>query len=462
MPHPLPPALPSIVQPSRSEDIPLTASTNTPASLSDFTQPVSLIAPSPSNPSGSNATKSAELLGPAVGVGYPTMPNETRVLVSPNPPESSDTLPLAPTESFSISSSSITKKLNASLPLPLAPPAPLPLCSPSSSAPPAPSALLFRFTVVQPQPATLSVLAQEEQQRQPVVQPPPPPSLPTPKPPSPTPGQTSGPNSSPVGERIIELSSQRQEYDTQRHIVTAEGNVELRTSGVVLTANRLQANLQNLIAVAEGNVIVTRGQQVLRGQRLTYNFVQDSGEILYARGDVDLPATRTDFSGTLPTDVTTGGVLQQTPDQRAILAQPVQQVTSTGGIGLSFGGGRYVNQAPPKKGGTIRRLRFQAERINFYPGGWQATNVQITNDPFSPPELELRANTATLTQQTPTQSLIVTTQPRLVFDQGFTLPIPKREATIGRRQRSVNAFPIQIGYDSTDKGGLFIARGFTL
>ncbi|MBV8885617.1 MAG: DUF3769 domain-containing protein, partial [Chroococcidiopsidaceae cyanobacterium CP_BM_RX_35] len=176
---------------------------------------------------------------------------------------------------------------------------------------------------------------------------------------------------------------------------------------------------------------------------------------------VDLPTTRTDFSGTLPTDVTTGGVLQQPPDRRALLDQPLQQVNSTGGIGISYGGGRYVNQAPPKKGGRIRRLRFQAERINFYPGGWQATNVQITNDPFSPPELELRANTATLSQRTPTQSLVVTTQPRLVFDQGLTLPIPKREATVGRGERRVNTFPIQIGYDATDKGGLFIQRGFT-
>jgi len=42
-----------------------------------------------------------------------------------------------------------------------------------------------------------------------------------------------------------------------------------------------QVNLLNKIAVGEGNVATP--QQVLRGERFTYNFVQDSGDLLNGR-----------------------------------------------------------------------------------------------------------------------------------------------------------------------------------
>ncbi len=463
MPQPVPPEQPSIVQ-SLSE-------------VSSDQKALSVAASVTTNPLVSpntltNSTKSADLLGPALKVGYPVKPiaaNTASISKNLNPtfpvnPSSSGNQPYPSPKSpsslqapnppkISLSSGKTTRSLNQAFSASTPPPPSTSLVFPSEEPPNPQAAFNFRFKVIAPQSATLSVLAQ--QQRPPVVQPtPPPPGIFAPQPSQPTPAV--------VKERIIELTSERQEYDTQRQIVTAEGKVELRIQGAVLTANRLQVNLQNLIGVGEGNVVITRGQQVLRGERLTYNFVQSSGEIFKARGDVYLPATKTDFSGNLPTDLTLGGVAQQPPDQRQLLDQPLGQVTSSGGIGIRAGPGRFVNPAQDvQQSGSIRRLRFQAERINFYPGGWQATNVRITNDPFSPPELEYRADTATLTQQTPTQSQIVSTRPRLVFDQGFTLPIPKKEATIGRRQRNVNTFPVQIGYDVRDKGGIYIQRGFT-
>ncbi|MCP6374087.1 DUF3769 domain-containing protein, partial [Klebsiella pneumoniae] len=77
-------------------------------------------------------------------------------------------------------------------------------------------------------------------------------------------------------------------------------------------------------------------------------------------------------------------------------------------------------------------LRFQAEQVDFYPQGWQARNVRITNDPFSPAELELRADTVTLTRETPYRDRIRTTRQRLVFDQGFSVPIPRDQTVIDR------------------------------
>lgn len=263
--------------------------------------------------------------------------------------------------------------------------------------------------------------------------------------------------------RIIEINSDRQEYDAQRQIVTAEGNVVVRSSDAVLDADRVQVSLPNLIAVGDGNVAFTRGKQVLRGQRFTYNILQNRGDLFGGRGDIYLPTTGTDFSDTLATDVSAGGVTTRPPSDRFTSNQPLEQVTSPGGINLTFGGSGRTNVPGSQQGGTVRRLRFEAEQIDFYPQGWQAKDVRITNDPFSPPELELRADTVTLTRETPQRDRIRTKRQRLVFDQGLTIPIPRDQAVIDRnQQRDVSPAIAQIGFDGEDRGGVFIERGFSV
>ncbi|MBW4664146.1 MAG: DUF3769 domain-containing protein [Chroococcus sp. CMT-3BRIN-NPC107] len=277
---------------------------------------------------------------------------------------------------------------------------------------------------------------------------------------APSPGNPS--NVAPVSSRIVELNADRQEYDEQRQIVTAEGNVILRLNGGVIDANSLQVNLSNRIAVGQGNVAVTRGEQVLRGERFTYNFVQNTGELLNASGEIFIPSASQDLSVNLATDVSAGGVRANPPSDRITANQPRQDVTSTGGIGVSVGGSGNINNiALPQKGGEVRRLSFQAQQVQFYPEGWQAQNVRITNDPFAPPELELRADTVTLVRETPQRDRIVTSRQRLVFDQGLSIPIPKDETVIDRSERDVTPGLFQVGLDSDERGGVFIERSFS-
>ncbi|MEH1937555.1 MAG: DUF3769 domain-containing protein [Nostoc sp.] len=273
-------------------------------------------------------------------------------------------------------------------------------------------------------------------------------------------GTTAPATTPPAGPRIVEVTSDRQEYDEQRRIITAVGNVVVRFDGAVVDADRLQVNLDNLIAAGEGNVTLTRGDQILRGQRFTYNFVQDSGELENGRGEIYVPSAQTDFAF-LPTGVTAGGVSKRPPSDRIIANQPLSGVSSPGGIDLTFGGqAGATNIPPPKSGGVVNRLRFEAEHIDFYPQGWQASDVRITNDPFSPPELELRANKVTLTRETPLVDRIRTQGQRLVLDQTLSLPIPVNEHTIDRRERDVTPFLVSPAYDGTDRGGFYVERGF--
>lgn len=275
-----------------------------------------------------------------------------------------------------------------------------------------------------------------------------------PPPPTAPPGDTTGIAFEPAD--VIEISAREQQFDEQQQIFTAEGDVLMRFRGAVLDADWLQVNLLTRMALAEGNVALTRGEQVLRGQRFRYNFVQETGTVYNARGEAYFPTSGTDFATTLPTDVTAGVRRDRPLSDRIIANQPPQQVTSTGGITLGGGAGRGFGGVG--ESGTLNRIRYEAEQMQFYPGGWEGENVRLTNDPFSPPELEVRADRATFTRLSELRDEILTEDPRLVFDGGFSLPILKRRTIIDRRERDPSI--VQFGFDQEERGGFFLERTF--
>ncbi|MCW9683349.1 DUF3769 domain-containing protein [Dolichospermum planctonicum UHCC 0167] len=268
---------------------------------------------------------------------------------------------------------------------------------------------------------------------------------------------------SPQKTRIVEVIADRQEYDQERRIVTAEGNVVVRFDGAVIDADTLRINLDNLIAVGEGNVALTRGNQIFQGQRFTYNFIQDSGDLENGKGELYIPTTATDFafSPSLPTDITAGGVPSRPLSYRLRANQPLTGVNSPGGIEFGASGQSDArNVSVPKSGGVLKRLRFEAQYIEFYPRGFQAQDVRITNDPFSPPELEIRAAKVTVTREAPLIDRVTTQRQRLVFDQKVVVPIPVNSRKIDRRPRQVNPTIVSVGFDNGKRGGLFIERAF--
>lgn len=248
-----------------------------------------------------------------------------------------------------------------------------------------------------------------------------------------------------AAQDVIELDANRQAYDERQQVFQAEGNVELRFRGAVLNSDRLFVNIPNRIAVAEGNAILTRGEQVLQGDRIEYNLVQNQGLIRGARGEIFLPSIADDTAADAPLD-------------RADPQLPPFQVIQ-GLPGPAFGL-NTPNQLGGSAGtqGQISQLRYEADEIEFMGAVWQASNVRITNDPFSPPELELRSNRVTVTPLGPGRTEIRARNPRLVFDQGFSLPLLQERLVIDNRERNPGLF--SFGYDERDRGGLFIERPF--
>ncbi|MEB3145013.1 MAG: DUF3769 domain-containing protein [Cylindrospermopsis raciborskii 1523720] len=265
-----------------------------------------------------------------------------------------------------------------------------------------------------------------------------------------------------VQPRIVEVLSDKQEYDTNRRIITALGKVTVKFDGAIVNADRLQVNLDNLIVVGEGNVVITRGSQILRGERFTYNFLQDTGNLENARGEIYLPSVGSDLDFS-PGRERNPSAMSSLPSERILANQPISQVTSPGGVDINLGGRVDASNVPvTRSGGAVNRARFEAQRVDFYPRGWEAEDVRITNDPFSPPELELRASKVKLRQESPLVDRVTTQHQRLVFDQNFVLPIPIDRQKIDRRQRDIYPFIVAPGFDNGQRGGFYVERSFTL
>ncbi|WP_013322407.1 DUF3769 domain-containing protein [Gloeothece verrucosa] len=273
---------------------------------------------------------------------------------------------------------------------------------------------------------------------------------------------TTPPSTPPEQEDVIELDADQQEYDSVRKIVTARGNVSMQLTNGYLTADRLQVNIPKRLAVAEGQVILKRGEQVIRGDRFEYYFVEDSGVVFNANGEIYQPTTGQDFSANVSNDVSAGGATYSNLNDRLANNQPLQRVTTAGGYQFVFGTQRLGtpnSQSIQGGGGQINRIRFQAQELKFEGPNWDATDIRFTNDPFSPPELEVRAAQAQLRKVSPQVQEINLTRSRIVFDQRVSIPTTDR-VVLDRRNRQPGI--IGFGYDGEERGGLYVESGFPL
>jgi len=264
--------------------------------------------------------------------------------------------------------------------------------------------------------------------------------------------------------QIVEIIADRQEYDENTRIITATGNVEMRYAKALLKADRLEVNLPAKLAVATGNVVIERGDQTIRGEKLEYSFFLDRGIMFAAKGVIYQPSFDRDTSFTSAEN--NAQILDRPLSDRLQEQQPLQRISTAEGyrfvigttqdLGLVEGDGGVASTS----GGNINRLRFEADRVDFDTDGWKAENVRITNDPFSPPELELRADTATYRTINPLLSELLTSNSRIVFDRTISLPLFRNRLLIDRSPRQPGI--IGFGFDSEEKGGLYVERSFNL
>lgn len=266
---------------------------------------------------------------------------------------------------------------------------------------------------------------------------------------------------------ILQLVADRQDYDQRRQLIIAQGNVFLRFQQGQLQADAMTFNLNTQVLLAEGNVRFIRGKQRLEGETLEYNLVQEMGQIEPASGEILTTFSSEDLD------------FEQAPSVplNQIDLSPVSQVNRqsaiiiSSGFGTSFGSqANEAETANPgevevpiqvssfRQEGTIKHWRFQAEQLEILPDGWNAYNVRMTNDPFSPPQFEVRAQEARYRELSPLVSELRADRPRYVFEDVFPFPTFRNRVLFDRRPQDSGL--ITLGFDDDDRGGLFIERSF--
>ncbi|WP_229642795.1 DUF3769 domain-containing protein [Waterburya agarophytonicola] len=260
---------------------------------------------------------------------------------------------------------------------------------------------------------------------------------------------------------VIEVIADSQEYNRVQQVITAKGNVVLRFAESVMTSDRLEINLKDRIAVAKGNVTLKRGDQVLRGNKFEYYLVADRGVIFNAGGEIYQPSLAEDIDGEreLTPEKT---ILDRALSDRLKVEQPISDVTATRGFSTSIGSSRDINLigGDDATGGTVNRLRFEAERIDFEGSEWEAVNLSLTNDPFSPPELEIRADRANFIRLNSLENKLTTSKSRLVLDDKLSVPLLLSTFAFDNRPSNPGLF--NLAFDGEERGGFLIERSWTI
>ena len=263
----------------------------------------------------------------------------------------------------------------------------------------------------------------------------------------------------------IELNAEQQEFDQNSQVITANGKVVVRFNKGLLRADRLRVNLKTKLATAEGNVSLVRGKQILYGAQFDYNFEDDRGSILEARGDIYQPTLVSDLNlvptTTTPTTTTAGEKTFTEPllSDRLRNDQPFTDIKNTGSIGANTDNRDIDYQPTLKPSGTISRLRFQADKVDFFSDERViAEKIRITNDPFSPPELQVKADRAQFKTVTSDESELTLNNPRVLVESNLDLPFPRDRFVFNKLGKEDN--PFNIGFDATDRGGVYIQNRF--
>jgi hypothetical protein len=262
-----------------------------------------------------------------------------------------------------------------------------------------------------------------------------------------------------VADIPLDLQADSQVFDPQRQIITARGNVRLRVGNAILNAERLWVNLINRFVLAEGNVRFLRGDQLIEGDRLEYNLLQGTGQVDQASGTLFIPTTGDDFANILPRS--SSPTDNQTITDRLRSTGPIRNVTSPGGSTFATA----TLPSDRQESGGVRRYRFLADELTFDANGWTAEEIRLTNDPFSPPELEFRGNSARLVRINDQEDELFVENARLVFDQSFTVPLLRSSVRLQRGavdDEALNPLPTGIGIDGRERGGLFVESSFTI
>ncbi len=237
------------------------------------------------------------------------------------------------------------------------------------------------------------------------------------------------------------------QYDFDKSIYLAEGNVKALINGGILRCDLLRYEKSTGILSAEGNVRFIKGRQYFRAKEFKFNLINKKGIIKNTYGILDVKNVLTDLK------VDTNA--NQLETENTINSK--ENSIYNDGIEFAFGNLRLSENKITRSNksiGLINNWRFKSDSIVIEENGWRSNRIIFTNDPFDPHQISFEGIDVIAEEDDNGKLLITSSKTNLILENRTKIFLGKR-IFVGSKKKK-NRF--QFKFDPKDRDGLFLIR----
>ncbi len=254
--------------------------------------------------------------------------------------------------------------------------------------------------------------------------------------------QSSEPNSSVNQKRSINIEADIQYQEEDKFY--AEGNVITYIGDIELKADKIIFDQKENTYSAIGNILFKKGNQYFQAAKIVYNFSDNKGfiEDIYGVINLDTFSKDLDLSSVSEEEIEELQKVSNQYNNEVFRPSSLGITNYTSFINLEF------------KIENIQQWRFKSKKLYFTSNSLDSDQVIFTNDLYNKPQLVLQSNKFKGDLES-NKLKFTSSNSFLIFDDKLKIPIGRK--TINTRDYDDNW---GIGYEKTDKDGLFIFRNY--
>ena len=244
----------------------------------------------------------------------------------------------------------------------------------------------------------------------------------------------------------LKIFSDKQ-FDFDRNIYLAEGNVKAIINGGILRSDTLRYEKSTGILSAEGNVRFTKGNQYFRGQEFRFNLIKKEGIIKNAYGILDIKNVLNDLT-------IDSNIKQKVVNNGSINNKG--KISYDDGIELILGN---INSSQNKitrsnkSIGSINNWRFKSDLITIKEDGWKSNRIVFTNDPFDPHQISFQGIDVIAEEDVNGKLIITSSKTNLILENRNKFSLGKKIFGGNKKKKK-----IKLMFDGKDRDGVFLTR----
>jgi len=250
------------------------------------------------------------------------------------------------------------------------------------------------------------------------------------------------------GEKKLLIDIESDIQSTIGNILTAEGNVIISSNDLILKADKVIYDKDQKLFFAEGNVIFKKNNQYLQANILEFNFQTKKGFLEEAYGLMDFANLDQDLNINSQKRIP----IKNSSENKDLINLP-SQVELLGSQNLRLKS-KLNSSSIDFDFATIQQWRFKSKKITIEDQILKSNLIFFTNDPFNPAQFVIKSKNFS-GEIINDKSVFKSSSTTLILDNKIFLPAGSRR--IAERNEYLRW---GIGYDATDKDGLYILRNF--